>query len=448
MTVSTASAFRPQATSSLSRLSYWQLWRRVPATLGYLLPNLVITIPVTVFLWLLFGLGIGFSVLYGGIFILIVMFYQARAVGTFELTRLRTAGMPEIARPSWPVATGASPHKRLWTMMSNAHYWLYFVHGAVVHIVLTCLTWAAALTWTILPIGGLTYWFWSSLLPRDSSDLGDLLYEYVPSLGITDPRTFNVVLYLVLGVVFTVTAPWVLRGMILLHQMAAKALLGRTSHDDLVDEVAALAASRTAAATAESAGLRRLERDIHDGPQQRLIRLQMDLAAAERSLDIDPARARTMLEEARVQATDTLEELRALSRGVAPPLLQDRGLVVSLESLVARNTIPTHFERNELSQLSPETELGAYFVVAELLSNTAKHSNASTVTVKLTAGDDADGKRLTIIVSDDGSGGAAPTAGHGLAGLAERVSGMRGEMLINSPVGGPTAVTVTLPLEL
>ncbi|MFC4224711.1 sensor histidine kinase [Lysinibacter cavernae] len=430
------------------RPTYQQLWKRVPGALGYLLPNIVIATIISVVLWLMLGLGLGFAVLYGGIFIGIAMFAVARWSGSMDLSRLEAAGMEPIERPTWPTIQSKTPHGRLWAMMSNAHYWSYFFHGALVQMLLMAVTWGLSLMLVLLAILGPTSVIWTRFQGDDNESVGDLLYTYVPSLGITDPALFDFWLYTGLGVLVLATLPWTLRGLMNLHHGAARLMLARTRADDLADEVENLAASRSSAVAAENTGLRRLERDIHDGPQQRLIRLQMDLAATERMLDKDPGAAKDLLVEARAQATDTLEELRALSRGFAPPLLQDRGLMVALDSLVARNTIPTTVIKGDVPRLSPETELGAYFVVAELLSNTAKHSSASAVTVAIGIDRSGDTERCVISVTDNGTGGANILTGHGLAGLGERVNGLRGTMQIDSPAGGPTVVTVALPLEV
>ena len=227
-------------------------------------------------------------------------------------------------------------------------------------------------------------------------------------------------------------------------------MLGRFPSDDLKREVEALGVSRDAAITAENHSLRRLERDIHDGPQQRLVRLQFDLASAERALDIDPAAARTLLEGARVQSRDALDELRELSRGFAPPLLQDRGLVSALESLAARSTVPTGIRLSigERESIAPEVERSAYFVAAELLANVAKHSRADSATLSATVADSGTGAaRLVITVFDDGVGGARAVRGHGREGRGERVKGLRGELVLTSPGGGPTVASMSIPLS-
>jgi signal transduction histidine kinase len=168
----------------------------------------------------------------------------------------------------------------------------------------------------------------------------------------------------------------------------------------------------------------------------------MDLAAADRQLDKDPAAARTLLGEALQQSKDALDELRALSRGFAPPILLDRGLVAALESLAVRAALPTTIvdELPKGTTLPDEIERNAYFIAAEALTNAAKHAEATAATVTVSLKDG-----LQLVVTDDGRGGAVSVAGHGIAGLAERVHGLGGTLEVTSPDGGPTTVTAHLP---
>jgi signal transduction histidine kinase len=202
--------------------------------------------------------------------------------------------------------------------------------------------------------------------------------------------------------------------------------------------------SRGAAIAAEGHSLRRLERDIHDGPQQRLVRLQMDLAAAERQLDTDPKKARGLITEAMAQSKEALEELRSLSRGFAPPLLLDRGLVAALESAADRSAVPVKIV-DELggATLPQEIERNAYFVVSEALANIAKHSGATEATVRVWV---EGTESLNVAVFDNGRGGAASKPNHGIAGLEERLLGLGGSLDVHSPSGGPTTVLAHLPL--
>jgi len=221
-------------------------------------------------------------------------------------------------------------------------------------------------------------------------------------------------------------------------------VLGAWKSEALGKKVQDLSEARDAASSAEGHSLRRLERDIHDGPQQRLVRMQMDLAAAERQLDADPEKARGLIAEAMQQSKDALDELRALSRGFAPPILLDRGLVAALESAATRSSIPATVvdELPAGTKLDQEVERNAYFVASEALTNAIKHSSATEVEIRVATTD----AELFISVRDNGTGGATTKSGHGLAGLRERMRGVGGSLEVHSPSGGPTVVTARLPL--
>jgi signal transduction histidine kinase len=238
--------------------------------------------------------------------------------------------------------------------------------------------------------------------------------------------------------------PFITRGLTTMHWGIARVVLGAWKSEALGQQVRDLSDARGAASSAEGHSLRRLERDIHDGPQQRLVRLQMDLAAAERQLDEDPAKARALIAEAMQQSKDALEELRSLSRGFAPPILLDRGLVAALESAATRSPIPTTVTNllpNGLD-LSEEIERNAYFAASEALTNAIKHSAATQIEIRVTS----TAEDIVVTVSDNGTGGAATKAGHGLAGLRERMRGVSGSLEVHSPTGGPTLVSARLPL--
>jgi signal transduction histidine kinase len=201
-------------------------------------------------------------------------------------------------------------------------------------------------------------------------------------------------------------------------------------------------AQTVAAVTAEAAALRRLERDIHDGPQQRLVRLAMELGRAQHNLDSRPETAREALADAIVQAQDALEELRALSRGIAPPILVDRGLREALAAMAARSTVPAELDAGPVARrLDSAVETAAYFVVAEALANVAKHSGARRCVIGLRH----EAGALLVWVRDDGAGGAALDKGHGLRGLDGRLRAVGGRLRITSPDGGPTTITAELP---
>ncbi|MCI1749451.1 MAG: histidine kinase [Acidipropionibacterium sp.] len=212
------------------------------------------------------------------------------------------------------------------------------------------------------------------------------------------------------------------------------------SRFDAQQELERTRASRTAGRVAESEGLRRLERDLHDGPQQRLIRTLMDLGRAERAISEDPQRAGALIGEIRGQTNDTLAELRRLSRGIAPPLLVDRGLAAALAEIAGNSVIPTTV-RCPSDRLPLHVETGVYYVASEALANANKYSGASRISIDVAIGR----QDAAVRIADDGVGGAQSLAGHGLEGLAERVASLEGALQIDSPAGAGTRVEAVIP---
>jgi signal transduction histidine kinase len=239
--------------------------------------------------------------------------------------------------------------------------------------------------------------------------------------------------------------PWLTRGAAALDRILIRSLLGPTRRDPRVAE---LERSRSVAVESSAATLRRVERDLHDGAQAQLVAMAMNISRARSKLAAgDTEGADTLLDTANAAAKDALSELRDVVRGIHPPSL-DRGLVDALATLASRNSIPTELRANVGERPSPGVETIAYFCVAELLNNTRTHAQASRAVVDVTQHPGA----LVLRVWDDGIGGARVVvpdniarSGTGLTGLIERISTVDGRLSIDSPPGGPTAVTVTLP---
>jgi signal transduction histidine kinase len=187
---------------------------------------------------------------------------------------------------------------------------------------------------------------------------------------------------------------------------------------------------------------RRLERNLHDGAQQRLVALTLDLKLVQARLEDDPRGAAALLAAAREELALAIEELRELARGLRPPVLAERGLRVALEALAKRAPMPVRIEAPLARRLPDEVETTTYYLVAEALTNAAKHSQATSATVRLSVA----GGRVRVRISDDGSGGAAVRAGGGLRGLAERLEELGGELEVDSPAGAGTTLTGMIPL--
>ena len=242
------------------------------------------------------------------------------------------------------------------------------------------------------------------------------------------------------GVALLAAAPWLTAAVRALDARAAAALLGPSRAEELEYRVQRLAQTRAGVVDAADAERRRLERDLHDGTQQRLVSLAMRLGMA-RAEHPDAAQAQQVIAEAHEEAKAALFELRHLVRGLHPAVLEDRGLDAALSGVVARLPIPVRLTVDVPRRPPPTIEAVAYFVVSEGLTNITKHAQASQAEVFVRRAND----RLHIIVSDDGVGGADPAGGTGLAGLAKRAESVDGTLEIVSPPGGPTLLTVDLP---
>ena len=253
----------------------------------------------------------------------------------------------------------------------------------------------------------------------------------------------------VLAAAMLLVAPRVARVVAQADEAAGRALLGPSRGEELAVRVESLARSRAEIVAATDAERRRIERDLHDGTQRRLVSLAMHLGMARASLTDAPEPVRQVIEQAHDEATEALAELRQLVRGLHPAVLDDRGLDAALSGIAANAPLPVRLRVDVPTRCAPGVEAVAYFVVSEALTNVAKHAGAShaEVTVERT------GDRLRIVVSDDGRGGAtldpdgsaANGSGTGLRGLAQRAAAVDGTLTVESPPGGPTTITVELP---
>ena len=196
------------------------------------------------------------------------------------------------------------------------------------------------------------------------------------------------------------------------------------------------------AIAAADAERRRIERDLHDGAQQRMVAVGITLGLAEAQFVADPGTAVKLIARARDEARLAVKELRELARGIHPAVLTDRGLGAALEALAARAPVPVDVRRLPEERLNPAVEACAYFVTAEALTNVAKYANATEASVHASVEDGC----LRVEVRDDGTGGADPTCGTGLRGLRDRVDALGGRLDVDSPMGGGTTITVELPL--
>ncbi len=228
------------------------------------------------------------------------------------------------------------------------------------------------------------------------------------------------------------------------HARMTGSWLAPSRERELESRVAYLAETRSDTLDVQAAELRRIERDLHDGAQARLVAMGMSLGAAERLIERDPSRARKLLAEARDSSAKALDELRDLVRGIHPPVLAERGLGDAVRARALAGPLRTDVCVDIPGRLPAPVESAAYFVVSELLVNATKHAQAERATVELRYADGV----LHIRVTDDGRGGADPSRGTGLRGVARRLAAFDGLLKMESPVGGPTTATMELPCEL
>lgn len=436
--------------ATLDAAGYRSAWQRVGGSTGYLLASFFTSVAAFSVLWTVFSLGLGLAVLVTGLPIMAFALHLARGFGAAERTMLTWTGLPAIASPVWPDTTGQSVWRLSLSLLRSPHHWSHLLHGLLVWLVSSTITFSLTVTWWATALGGLTYWFWGWFLPARGNEAdwpgwlaGNLWY-----LNGWSSAAVETTIYSVAGVLFGVTLPWVIKGLARMQHAIASAMLGRWPSDDLRAQALAQAAGRQSAVHAEDTAMRRLERDLHDGPQQRLVRLQMDLATVERRAAAgDAEQAVEVAKQAQLQAKAALDELRALSRGVAPPLLADRGLRAALAALVEESAVPVHARLDPAidAAVSSDVARAVYFIAAELLTNVTKHAGAASAQLVVEVSQ-LQPARLLLSVSDDGRGGAELRPSHGLAGLDERVRGLLGELSLESPAGGPTRVAVTVPL--
>jgi signal transduction histidine kinase len=321
--------------------------------------------------------------------------------------------------------------RRLWERVQSADRWREVAHHllvlplSVIAYMMTAVAWCGALALTLLPV-------YVSALPGGTAKFG------VADVG-QGAGSIAVALVGVVGLV--VVAPYVTLASGWLHRRLAAWLLGPRRERALVEQVEQLETSRSAAVDSAEAERRRIERDLHDGAQQRLVALAATLGEARDKMDTDPDAARVMIVGAHEESKAALKEIRDLVRGIHPVILEDRGLDAALSAVVARAPLPVELEVKVAERPPAAVESAAYFVVAEGLTNIARHAEATRAQVAIARS----GPRLVVEIRDDGRGGADASLGTGLQGLRDRVTALGGTMFVLSPDGGPTVLTVELP---
>ncbi|MFI5893078.1 sensor histidine kinase [Actinoplanes sp. NPDC051513] len=347
-----------------------------------------------------------------------------RTVADRERGRLTRWG-PEVIPPD-PIPSG-----RLAGLRDPAVHrelgWL------VVHATVGLVVGLFGLAVPLYAVQDLTFPLWWQLIPPE---------EGSPTLIFWAIRTWPDALAVAL-----VGVAWLLVGLVALPWLArlqawpGRRLLKASADVDLSLRVAQLTATRAAALDAHAVELRRIERSLHDGTQNRLVAVNVLLGAARRQLARDPSAADEILARAQDATEQALADLRSVARGILPPVLADRGLAGAIAGLAGASGVPCAVDVQMPGRCAASVEATAYFVVAEALTNVAKHSGASSAKVAARR----EGDRLVLRIDDDGHGGADESRGSGLVGIRRRVEAHDGRLSLTSPAGGPTTMRVELP---
>jgi signal transduction histidine kinase len=359
-----------------------------------------------------------------------ITFMVARGLGRVERSRANafdtepiTDPIPPLTRPSWFGRLAERLRSR--PRWREIGYHVALLPVGVIGYALAACVWGGSLALATLPA-------YVNRLPGSSAKF------YFFDIG-ADGGAWLAMFIGIVGLLFI--APWITIWMDAAERAMARSLLGPTQEAELAAQVTLAETGRTAAVDSAEAERRRIERDLHDGAQQRLVALAANLGAAREKLDEDPAEGREMVVTAHEEAKAALAEIRDLVRGIHPVILEDRGLDAALSAVVARSPVPVSLDVQVTERPPPAVESAAYFVVNEALANIARHARATRAHVSIARA----GNRLVVEVRDDGIGGADPTRGSGLQGLQDRVAGLGGTMYVISPPGGPTTISVELP---
>ncbi|MGH9210274.1 MAG: sensor histidine kinase [Acidimicrobiales bacterium] len=425
--------------------------RRARSEQAYLLVSCMVTGMVAVATVFLLVIGLSLLVFCVGVLVLAFALVLIRSWG--DLHRSLAAAMLDEHIPGPPIHE-VRPGLVGWlrSIFGDGRNWrtaAYLVVSLPLHVLGTYLM---VIGWVVGLIGVTYPVVWQVFDPTNTDAEGRVRHSGM-QFGDTYVDTWpRAVLVALAGATVVLAIPWVVRGVVNLDRLLMRPLLGPWR---LSERVRDLEQTRSRAVDDAAAALRRIERDLHDGTQARLVAMAMQLDMAKEALadnaargttdDADSAdlgRARDLVETAHRNAVEAITELRDVTRNIHPPAL-DRGLDAALATLAARAPVPTRLRTDVRTRPTPAIETIAYFCVAELLTNVARHSQATEATVRVTQGDDAAGLRITV--GDDGVGGASIAEARGLAGLAERVRTVDGRLDIASPPGGPTLVTVVLP---
>jgi signal transduction histidine kinase len=380
------------------------------------------------------AVGVPLSLIYVGLLILAALPVLARFGARAERIVVRAVFDIDIPAPYRRSLSGSRLHRARIavadpaTWKDVAYLVLLFPLGTIWSAIV------AAVVGQVLSLAALPLYFF--LLP-------DRRVGWLAVGNFTADAWWKIALACVIGLALAAPAAWIIRGIGYVHRAIAKGLLGATQTQIMAAQALRLRESRDHAVEAAAAERRRIERDLHDGAQQRLTALVMDLAIARSKFKTDPAAAEPFVARAHGEAKRAIVELRDLARGLHPAMLTERGLDAALSALAGRSPVPVDIEVHLDRRPPPGVESAIYFVISEALTNLAKHAQATRARVAVHL--DAGHQHLVATVRDDGAGGAQISPGGGLAGLQTRVALVGGTLDVSSPAGGPTIITAEVP---
>ncbi len=403
----------------------------------YHLLSLPVSIVFFVYTITMLSLGVGLLITFLGVPVLAGMLAGCRGMGYFERARARLLLDLKVDDPE-PLHRRASGFMGwVGSLFRSGESWRSMLYG-LLHMFWAVCSFAIAVAVMFWAWSMVTYPLWQWVFPAHWGQEGLQVYGNESGEGWYLDSALEQAFAVAVGGVALLASPWVVRGLSYVDRAMVVGLLGPSK---LATRVQELETDRGVVVDTAAADLRRIERDLHDGAQARLVALAMDLGLAKEKLLEDPEAAAEMVDEAHGEVKLALQELRDLARGIHPAILTDRGLGPALSAVAARCTVPVSVTVDLLERPAQSIEGIAYYTTSELLQNISKHSGASRAMVDLWR---AEG-RLMIQVTDDGQGGARLDAGSGLSGLAERLGSVDGLLVVDSPPGGPTVVTAELP---
>ncbi|MEV7345544.1 sensor domain-containing protein [Streptomyces sp. NPDC093544] len=403
---------------------------------GYVMLSLPLGILMFTYAVTMFSLGAGLLITFLGIPVLAGALAGCRGFGSLERARARALLGVEVAAPEPLRVRKHGAMAWMGAVLKSGASWRHLLY-AVVQFPWSVFSFVVALNFWACGWALLTYplWFW--IFPMYGGQDGLQLYgDDTHSVYVNNP--FEITVTAMVGLLFTMATPWIVRGLTTVDGLMVRGLLGPSR---LATRVVELESDRGVVVDTAAADLRRIERDLHDGAQARLVALAMGLGLAKEKLTEDPEAAARMVGEAHGEVKTALQELRDLARGIHPAVLTDRGLDAALSAVSSRCTVPVQVDVDLPARPAPAIEGIAYFTVSELLQNISKHSRATRATVDVWRVEN----RLMLQVVDNGVGGADDSGGSGLAGLAERLGAVDGILVVDSPPGGPTRITAELP---